>query len=63
MVVDITVMVLSTVKSRRDKEDAIVHYCGFCGTAFFKIEDVIVCEAGHKSAPRKNDGIKKGTLF
>ena len=37
MVVDITVMVLSTVKSRRDKEDAIVHYCGFCGTAFFKI--------------------------
>ena len=47
-------MVLSTIKSRRNKEDTIVHYCSFCGTAFFKIEDVIVCETSHKSAPRKD---------
>ena len=57
IVVDTTLMVLSTFKSRRDKEDIMVHYCDLCGTAFFKIEDVIMCETGHKSAPRKNDGI------
>ena len=56
-------MVLSAIKSRRNKEDTIVHYCSLCGTAFFKIEDVVVCEISHKSAHRKNKGIKQGTLF
>ena len=51
------------MKSSRNKEDIIVHYCGVCGTAFLGIEDVIVCEISHKSAPRKNKGIKQGTLF
>jgi hypothetical protein len=56
-------MVLSEVKSSRNKEDTIVHYCSVCGTAFLKIDDVIVCEISHKSAHRKEKGIKQGTLF
>ena len=51
------------MKSSRNKEGIIVHSCSVCGTAFFRIDDVIVCEISHKSAARKNKGIKQGTLF
>lgn len=56
-------MVLSEVKSSRNKEDTIVHYCSVCGTPFFIVEDVIVCKTSHKLASIKDKGIKQGTLF